>query len=315
MRLRHYSVRTESTYVDWVRRYVLFHDRCNPAHLGPQHVQKFLTHLAAERKVSASTQNQARAALMFMYENVLLMPLPVMDGVEVAKRAHRLPVVLTQQEVWSVLHAMNGGSFLAALLMYGSGLRLMECITLRVKDLDLENRSIVVRSGKGDKDRVTMLPDRAIEPLREQLRKLEGVWRRDVKRPKFEVELPDAFAVKSPGARKSFKWYWLFPAPRLLLLDRNGKRAIGGNAVREIRSHVHATTLQRKVWTAVKLSGLNKRVGCHTFRHSFATHLMESGYDIRTIQELMGHKDVSTTMIYTHVLNRGGRGVQSPADQ
>ena len=212
---------------------------------------------------------------------------------------------MTRDETWAVLELMNGASYLAALLLYGSGLRLMEALTLRVKDIDLESASITVRGGKGMKDRVTVLAGRAVEPLREHLRRVEIFWRKDIRRSDFSIELPDAFAQKSPAAIRDLRWYWVFPARRLRT------RTVTGEVV---RSHMHATVLQRAVSTAVRLSGLNKRAGCHTFRHSFATHMLESGYDIRTIQELLGHKDVSTTMIYTHVLNRGGRGVRSPAD-
>ncbi|MEP6834602.1 MAG: integron integrase [Gemmatimonas sp.] len=305
LRLRHYSMRTEQAYVSWVKRYVRFHNVRNPAHMGPAEVRLFLTDLAVERGVSASTQNQARAALVFLYRDVLMVGAPVMDGVERAKRPLRLPVVMTRDEVRSVLDLLTGASYLAALLLYGSGLRLMEALTLRVKDVDLDSESITVRSGKGMKDRVTVLPSRAIGPLREHLKRLENYWRTDIRRLDFSIELPDAFAQKSASAVRDFRWYWLFPAKRLRVVKGNGEA---------IRSHMHATALQRAVSTAVGAAGLTKRAGCHTFRHSFATHMLDSGYDIRTIQELMGHKDVSTTMIYTHVLNRGGRGVKSPAD-
>jgi len=313
LRLRHYSERTEKTYVDWVKRYVRFHAMRNPAHMGPTEVREFLTDLAVTRQVSASTQNQARAALVFLYREVFMMGVPTMDGVERAKRPHRLPVVMTRDEVSSVLESMNGASHLAAMLLYGGGLRLMEALTLRVKDVDLESESITVRGGKGGKDRVTVLPKRAVEPLRAHVRRVGNLWRRDMRLADFALELPDAFERKSPSAARDFRWYWLFPARRLRSGGKSGEHR--GNAAGGLtRSHMHATALQRAVSTAVGLAGITKRVGCHTFRHSFATHMLASGYDIRTIQELLGHKDVSTTMIYTHVLNRGGRGVRSPAD-
>ena len=313
LRLRHYSTRTEQAYVDWVKRYVRFHGMRNPAHMGPAEVRQFLTDLAVARQVSASTQNQARAALVFLYRELFMMGTPLMDGVERAKRPHRVPVVLTHAEVSKVLGLMTGASHLAALLLYGSGLRLSEALTLRVKDIDLESASITVRGGKGGKDRLAVLAKRAIEPLRAHLVRVENLWRRDIRRADFSLELPNAFEVKSPQAARDIRWYWVFPARRLCSRGKAARHRADA-ASGSTRSHMHATALQRAVSVAVRAAGITKRAGCHTFRHSFATHLLESGYDMRTIQEFMGHKDVSTTMIYTHVLNRGVRGVRSPAD-
>lgn len=312
LRVRHYSARTEKTYVDWVKRYARFHQLQNPAHMGPREVRAFLTDLAVTNGVSASTQNQARAALVFLYRDVLTMGIPFMDSVERAKRPHRLPVVMTQAEVYSVLELMTGAVHLAALLLYGAGLRLTEALTLRVKDVDLASESITVRGGKGGKDRVTVLPKRAIGPLTEHLRRVRNLWRQDMRFPEFSLPLPDAFETKSPSAARDFRWYWLFPARRRVSRSKSGKPGGGSTGV-PTRSHLHATVLQRAVSTAVGAAGITKRAGCHTFRHSFATHLLASGYDIRTIQELLGHSNVNTTMIYTHVLNRGV-GVRSPAD-
>lgn len=305
VRLRNYSPRTEEAYVMWAKRYVRFHALRHPETMGPLEVKKFLTHLAAELNVSASTQNQARAALQFLYRDVLKIGFAWMDGVERAKRPHRVPVVLTRAEVRQVLEGLSGMSRLVSLLLYGGGLRLNEALALRVKDLDFESRSLAVRDGKGLKDRLTILPTMIIEPLRAHLVRVARLWRLDLRHENFAVPLPHAFARKAPDAMRDFRWYWVFPSRRLHV-DEPAKRAT--------RSHLHETVVQRSVVRAVKAAGITKRATCHTFRHSFATHLLEDGYDIRTIQELLGHADVGTTMIYTHVLNRGGRGVRSPAD-
>jgi integron integrase len=277
----------------------------HPRSLTPTHVRSFLSHLSVERSVSASTQNQALAALLFLYRDVLRMPLPWLEGIERAKRPHRLPSVLTRDETWRVIDAMSGRAQDLAILMYGSGLRLSEAIGLRVKDVDVESRAVTVRSGKGGKDRVTVLPERLVDPIGEQVSHARRCWQQDMTDPRFAVALPDALSRKAPGAARQFRWYWLFPATRVYHDPETG-------ATR--RHHLHPTSVQRSVTLAATAAGIQKRVTCHTFRHSFATHLLEAGYDIRTIQELMGHADVSTTMIYTHVLNRGGRGVRSPAD-
>ena len=305
IRLRHYSRRTEAAYVAWVRRFVRFHAMQHPRSMTPTHVRDFLSHLSSEAKVSASTQNQALAALLFLYRDVLRMPLPWLQGIERAKRPLRLPSVLTREEAWRVIEGLSGSSKVLAVLMYGSGLRVTEAVSLRVKDLDLKMRSVTVRSGKGGKDRVTVLPERLLEALEEQLNHARRCWLQDLRDPRFEIALPDGYARKSPNAARQFPWYWVFPATRVYH-DRHA----GGSR----RHHLHQTSVQRSVAMAARAANLNKRVTCHTFRHSFATHLLEAAYDIRTIQELMGHSDVSTTMLYTHVLNRGGRGVRSPAD-
>jgi integron integrase len=255
--------------------------------------------------VSASTQNQALAALLFLYRDVLRMPLPWLGGIEHAKRPLRLPSVLTRDEAWRVIEALSGRSRLLAILMYGSGLRLTEAVSLRVKEVDVKSRTVTVRSGKGDKDRVTVLPERLVDPMAEEFEHARRCWLRDLADPRFRVALPDALSRKMPNAGRQFAWYWVFPATRV-----HHDTAGGGTW----RHHLHQTSVQRAVALAARAAGIQKRVTCHTFRHSFATHLLEAGYDIRTIQELMGHADVSTTMIYTHVLNRGGRGVRSPAD-
>lgn len=305
MRLRHYSRRTEEAYVGWVRRFVRFHSMQHPRAMTPIHVRQFLSHLSSEQKVSASTQNQALAAILFLYRDVLRMALPWLQGIERAKRPLRLPSVLTREEAWRVIDGLSGSSQLLAILMYGSGLRVTEAVSLRIKDVDLEKRSVTVRSGKGEKDRVTVLAERIVEPLREQIDRARRCWQQDLRDPKFAIDLPDGYARKSPNAARQFAWYWVFPATRVYHDQR-----VGGTR----RHHLHQTGVQRAVALAARASNINKRVTCHTFRHSFATHLLEAGYDIRTIQELMGHSDVSTTMLYTHVLNRGGRGVRSPAD-
>ena len=305
IRLRHYSPRTEAAYVGWVRRFVRYHGMQHPRSLSPSHVRAFLSHLSGEQKVSASTQNQALAALLFLYRDVLRMALPWLDGIERAKRPTRLPTVMTREEAWRVIDGLSGTSKVLSILMYGSGLRLTEAVSLRVKDVDVKSRSVTVRSGKGEKDRNTMLPERLVETLEEQLDTARRTWLQDLRDPRFAVALPDALARKMPNAGRQFGWYWVFPAARVYHEPRT-------NVVR--RHHVHQTGVQRSVATAARATGIHKRITCHTFRHSFATHLLEAGYDIRTIQELMGHSDVSTTMLYTHVLNRGGRGVRSPAD-
>jgi integron integrase len=302
IRLRRYSVRTEEAYVDWVRRFVRFAGMRHPQSLTPADVRAFLSSL---RNVSASTQNQALAALLFLYRRVLRAPLPWLEGFERAKQRRRLPVVLTHNEVHILIDGLSGTRRLIATLMYGSGLRLMEAVSLRVKDVDFATRAITVRSGKGGKDRVTMLPESIVPQLQAHLEWAERGFREDLKDPRFGVALPDAMARKVPSARRAFLWSWVFPAHRVYVDSATGERR---------RHHLHESVVQKAVSRAARAAGLRKRVTCHSLRHSFATHLLESGYDIRTIQELLGHSDVSTTMLYTHVLNRGGRGVRSPAD-
>jgi len=303
LRMRHYSRRTEDVYLDWVRRYVEFHGRRHPKDLAEPEVSAFVGSLV-DAGVAAGTQNQALAALLFLYRYVLGRPLAIGRDVVRAKRPRRLPVVMTPEEVWRVIGVLSGPSRLAALLMYGSGLRLMECLTLRVKDLDFGAREITVRSGKGDKDRRTMLPESVRAELEAQLAAVRRVYESDLRRGSPGVALPNGLARKYPNAAREWGWQWVFPASRVYA-DREGQRR---------RHHVHESVVQRAVQDAVRASRIAKRASCHTFRHSFATHLLQAGYDIRTVQELLGHEDVRTTMIYTHVLNRGGFGVTSPAD-
>ena len=305
MRTRHYSLRTERAYEHWIRRFVTFHRPNAPRELGPEAVKEYLEYLAEERQVSASTQNQALNALVFLYEQVLEEPLGTIGEFTRAKRPKRLPVVLNREEVNRLLDALTGTSRLMAGLLYGSGLRLMECVRLRVKDVDFAQHQIVVRDGKGQKDRVTMLPQRFQPPLREHLARVKEQHAHDLTRGFGAVYLWPALERKYPGAPRAWIWQYVFPSSRLSVDPRSGK-------VR--RHHVHENALQRAVTQAAFKVGLTKPVSCHVLRHSFATHLLEGGYDIRTVQELLGHADVSTTMIYTHVLNKPGMAVRSPAD-
>jgi integron integrase len=306
IRVRHYSRRTEQAYVGWVRRYVRFHGLRHPGEMGEREVERFLTDLAVGGKVSASTQNQALAALLFLYDAVLGRPLGLCDGLVRAKGLKRLPVVLTRAEVRAILAELSGTPALVGALLYGSGLRLLEALQLRVKDLDVARREVVVRGGKGDRDRRTMLPEVLIGPLLEHLAVVRAVHEGDVARGAGRVELPSGLVRKYPNASAEWGWQWVFPA-------RREHVATPGRDVR--RHHLHETVVQRAFRAALQRAGIAKRATCHTLRHSFATHLLEDGYDIRTVQELLGHRDVSTTMVYTHVLNRGGRGVRSPADR
>ncbi len=290
----------------WVRRFILANDKRHPRELGARQVESFLTHLATRAHVSASTQNQALSALLFLYREVLQQELPWMDDIRRAKRPERLPVVLSREEVAALLAEMTGVSWLMASLLYGSGLRLMECVRLRAQDVDFLRREIVVRHGKGGKDRRTMLPAMLIEPLQNQFAEARRVHERDLRAGFGEVWLPDALARKYPRAAREWPWQYVFPASTRSTDPRSG-------IVR--RHHLDESVLQRAVKTAVRRARIVKPATCHTLRHSFATHLIEDGYDIRTVQELLGHKDVSTTQIYIHVLNRGGRGVVSPLDR
>jgi integron integrase len=299
------SPRTEQQYVAWVRRYARYHGLRHPAELGEAEIVGYLTHLAVERNVSRSTQMQALSALLFLYREVLGKPVGDVRGVVRARAPGRLPVVLTREEVRRVLGQLAGDRWIAATLMYGAGLRVLECLTLRVKDVDLGRREIVVRRGKGSKDRVTMLPAVVCEPLVRHLGRVRALHQRDLREGAGRVVLPGALVRKAPGWASEWAWQWVFPA------RRRYRDAVTGE---ERRHHLHETVLQRAVRRAVLAAGIAKRATCHTLRHSFATHLLEDGYDIRTVQELLGHTDVSTTMMYTHVLNRGGLGVRSPAD-
>ena len=305
LRLRHYSLRTEESYTDWARRYILFHGKRHPRELGAHEVQAFLSHLAVDRRVSASTQNQAKAALLFLYKQVLGVDLPWLAEVVQAKERRRLPVVLNPGEVRALLDQLDGTMGLVAALLYGTGLRLLEGLRLRVKDLDFDRLEVTVRSGKGDKDRVTMLPERLAEPLRAHLEKVRALHEKDRAEGFGEVFLPDALAAKYKGAARQWGWQWVFPS---------AVRSVDPRSGRTRRHHLFPESVQRAVREAARRAELVKPVTPHVLRHSFATHLLAAGNDIRTIQELLGHKDVATTMIYTHVLNRGGRGVASPLD-
>lgn len=304
LRRLHYSLRTEESYIGWMRRYILFHHKRHPAEMGAPEVEAFLTDLAVTQQVAASTQNQALSALQFLYSEVLQQPLGELHAVR-AKQPQRLPTVLTRAEVRRVIDALAGTYQLMAKLLYGSGLRLMECVRLRVKDIDVPQRQLLVRSGKGEKDRVTPLPSSLILPLQEHLGRVQLTHTQDLREGYGEVYLPYALARKYPNANREWLWQYVFPAKQRSLDPRSG-------SVR--RHHLDESGLQKAVRRAAQLAQVPKHVTCHTFRHSFATHLLEDGYDIRTVQELLGHSDVSTTMIYTHVLNRGGRGVRSPLD-
>ena len=303
LRIRHYSRRTEKAYVAWIRRYILFHGKRHPAEMGAPELTRFLSSLAVDGKVAASTQNQAQSALLFLYRAVLEMDLPWLDDVVRAKRPQRLPIVLTREEVRAALQPLEGVPRLMAHLLYGAGLRLLECCRLRVQDVDFASNQIVVRTGKGDKDRLTMLPAVVKADLTRHLEGVREQHGRDLQYGAGWVELPTALGRKYPNAGREWVWQWVFPATRLYV-DRDTRQ--------RRRHHLHESVLQRVVKGAVRRAGIAKRATPHTLRHSFATHLLEDGYDIRTVQELLGHRDVSTTQIYTHVLNRGPAGVRSP---
>ena len=308
MRFKHYSIRTEEAYLGWIRRFILFHGKRHPEALGTEEVRAFLTALAVKGKVAAPTQNQALSALLFLYGQVLKKEIGWLADVERAQRPPKLPVVCAPEEVRAILRAVRGGTpRLMAHLLYGSGLRLMECVRLRVKDVDLAYNRIVVRDGKGNKDRITMLPVRLCQPLERHLRKVQALHEEDAEEGFGRVYLPFALERKYTRASGEWAWQYVFPAARRSRDPRDPEAP-------ERRHHVSELVLQRAVKEAVRRSGVAKPVTCHTFRHSFATHLLENGYDIRTVQELLGHKDVSTTMIYTHVLNKPGIGVKSPLD-
>jgi integron integrase len=305
IRLRHYSRRTERAYAGWIRRFIFFHGVRHPDAMGEHEVMLYLTDLAVRRRVSASTQNQAFSALLFLYRDVLGRRLEGLDEGVRAKTSDRLPVVLTRREVERVLSGLSGDAWLVASLLYGSGLRLLECLSLRVKDVDFARGEITVRDGKGRKDRLTVLPARLREPLEAHVERTRLQHEHDLAKGSGHVALPDALERKYAGASREWSWQWIFPATRHYLDPQRQRRC---------RHHLHETVVQRAFHAAVRSAGIAKHATCHTLRHSFATHLLESGYDIRTIQELLGHSDVATTMIYTHVLNRGGRGVRSPLD-
>ncbi len=308
VRARRYSPRTEEAYVAWVRRFVRFHNMRHPDELGRDEVNAFLTYLAVERKNSASTQAQARAALLFLYKEVLRRPLSGMDDsneVVLGKKPPMLPTVMTREEAGKVLREMQGTQQLIAAVLYGSGLRLSEGLKLRLKDLDLDGRELRIRNAKGGRERVSVIPNALVGKLRDQIERRRATHEQDLADGFGWAVLPDRYATKSPKAGTEFGWQFLFPASTFTADPQTGARG---------RFHLHPTSVQRAVKTAVRSLGLAKRITCHTFRHSFATHLLEDGYDIRTIQELLGHRSVKTTMVYTHVLNRGGLGIRSPLD-
>jgi integron integrase len=306
LRTRHYSRRTEKAYVQWIRRFILFHGKRHPGEMGEAEVNGFLSDLAVRGRVSASTQTQALAALLFLYGKVLERPMGNLGGIVRARRPKRLPVVLTREKVAAVLARLDGVPLLVSMLLYGGGLRLLEALQVRVKDIDFLRGEIVVREGKGRKDRVTMLANAAENPLRRHLESVRRQHQRDLAQGLGKAPLPDAVARKNPGAEREWGWQWVFPASTHYVDERTGERH---------RHHVHETVIQKAVRAATSTAGLTKPATPHTFRHAFATHLLEAGYDIRTVQELLGHKDISTTMIYTHVLNQGPAGVTSPADR
>jgi integron integrase len=305
IRLKHYSIRTEESYLQWVRRFIYFHKKRHPAELGKEEITAFLSHLATHKNVTASTQNQALCALLFLYRHVLNVTLPWLDNLEHARTSERIPVVFTRNEVKAVLAQFEGTHWLIFSLMYGAGLRLMECLRLRVKDIDYQYKQIIIRDGKGNKDRVTVLPAPLIEPLRGHLGRVKACHENDLANGGGAVYLPNALARKYPNALREWTWQYVFPSKQLSKDPRSQE-------VR--RHHVHEAAIQKAIKAAIRKSKIYKPASSHTLRHSFATHLLEDGYDIRTVQELLGHKDVKTTMIYTHVLQKGGRAVRSPLD-
>jgi integron integrase len=305
IRLKHFSLSTEKSYVYYIRDFILFHDKRHPKDMGGSEIRAYLSHLATSRHVAASTQTVALSALLFLYRQVLGIDLPYIDGIERAKRPQRLPVVFTRSEVKQILANIDGVHHLIISLLYGTGMRLMECLRLRVKDIDFEYGQITVRDGKGQKDRHTMLPKSLIEPLQLQMEKAQRLHKQDLAMGYGTVDLPYALAQKYPNAHQEWKWQFVFPS---------WKRSVDPRSKVVRRHHWYEQSVQRAVKKALLQAGIHKQGGCHTLRHSFATHLLEDGYDIRTVQKLLGHKDMKTTMIYTHVLNRGGKGVRSPLD-
>ena len=305
IRTKHYSIRTEQAYLKWVKKFILFHHKKHPTLLREKDINDYLTHLALKQRVAASTQNQALSAILFLYKEVLHQDIGLPENIIKAKQSVKIPVVLSRQEVSALLLQLEGTKWLMASLLYGSGLRLMECIRLRVKDIDFDYAQIIVRDGKGSKDRVTMLPDRINQHLKYHLSKVKYLHNNDKKEGYGRVYLPFALARKYPNASRELAWQYIFPAK---------KRSVDPRSNNVYRHHLDESVLQKAVKQAVRDAGIRKLASCHTLRHSFATHLLEDGYDIRTVQDLLGHKDVRTTMIYTHVLKRGGKGVKSPLD-
>jgi integron integrase len=305
IRQKHLSIRTEKAYIQWVKRFILYHNKQHPLTLGPTHVNQFLTYLAVNLNVAASTQNQALNAIVFLYREIFHMPLKDIGEFVRAKRGQKLPTVLSKDEIKKIFAFLDGTYKVMAGLLYGSGLRLMECVRLRVQDVDFKYHSIIVRDGKGQKDRITTMPRFACEPLKLHLRKIKAIHLQDLNDGYGAVYLPYALKRKFTAAEKEWKWQYVFPAIHLSVDPRSGERR---------RHHVSESILQKRIRAAIRRAGIEKQASCHTLRHSFATHLLEDGYDIRTVQNLLGHKDVRTTMIYTHVLKLGGLAVRSPAD-
>jgi len=306
IRTRHYSIRTEEAYVNWIRKFILFHNKRHPAEMGEEEIAQFLNHLATKENVAASTQNQALSGILFLYRTVLDRDIGEIKDLIWAKRPKKLPVVLSRHEVRAILKELSADKWLMANLLYGGGLRLRECLSLRVKDVDFEYSQIIVRSAKGEKDRATILPQNIKAPLKQHLTKVKMLYEQDKANGFGRVYLPYALERKYPNAATEWGWYWIFPADTISTDPRSGIRR---------RHHAGEWLLQRALREARLKAGIVKHCGCHTFRHSFATHLLEDGYDIRTIQELLGHEDIRTTMIYTHVAKKGGQGVRSPADR
>ncbi len=305
LRVKHYSIRTEEAYLGWIKQFILFHNKRHPQDMGEREIRDFLSHLAVVRRVSASTQNQALSAILFLYKHVLEKPIGYVSGIEHAKNPQRIPVVFTPAEAQNVLSQLEGTHWLVASLLYGAGLRVMEAIRLRVKDVEFEYRQVIVRDGKGRKDRVTLLPERLHLPLQLHLERVRTLHGQDRAHGFGEVYMPYALDRKYPNAAREWGWQYVFPARQRSIDPRSGK---------ERRHHIGEQSIQRAIRKAVRLVRVHKPATPHTFRHSFATHLLENGYDIRTIQELLGHKDVKTTMIYTHVMRKGASGVHSPLD-
>lgn len=306
IRLKHFSIRTEETYVHWIKRFIIFHKKRHPLEMGEQQIREFLSNLASQLNVARATQNLALQSILFLYREVLHKEIAHIDNIERAKKEAKVPIVFTRDEVTQILSNMKSTPYLMASLLYGAGLRLMECVRLRVKDIDFNSNYILVREGKGEKDRVTILPEKLKEPLQKHLAKVKLLHEEDLREGYGEVYLPYALERKYPNANKEWCWQYVFPSVRLSIDPRSGKQR---------RHHICEKVLQKSVKEAIKKAGVTKNGSCHTFRHSFATHLLANGYDIRTIQHLLGHNDVSTTMIYTHVVNLGGHGVWSPLDR
>lgn len=306
LRVKHYSIRTEECYISWIKKFIFFHNKRHPVEMGEAEISTFLTHLAVNKHVTSSTQNQALSALLFLYKQVLKKELEWLSGIHRAKRSQRLPVVLTKNEVNQLFNFINGTNSLIARLLYGTGMRLMEALRLRVKDIDFEYKQIIVRSGKGDKDRITVLPDTLVTELEQQLEKVKILLKSDLEDGLGCVYLPYALSRKYPNACYELGWQYVFPSE---------KRSVNPHTGKPGRHHLDEKNIQRSVKNAARKCNFSTPVSPHILRHCFATHLLEDGYDIRTVQELLGHKDVKTTMIYTHVLNKGGRGVKSPADR